>query len=368
MKSLPEALQLLKLRTIEVSFARHGIPDELRAMATERLSKSYPSTSWPLNRELSQILAALDAPDVVNKSLALRDQAATQEEQLHYQSTLRSVRYHWTPEERQRYFAWFYQRPPEKDGGATYPAGGNYLISSANHPTEFVQWFKDVGLEAGNGASYANFLANLRKQVVANMTDDERGELAPWITGEAFKHPVTPVAAPVSTRHLVNEWKTGDLAPLLDQVGSGRNFARGKTAFHEAQCVICHQFNGEGGAVGPDLTGLSSRYKRSDILDSLIHPSAVISEQYQATSFTLKNGDEVTGRLLEDATDHYLVLIDPINGIKKEMAKSDVLARVASKVSPMPEGLLNILEKDEILDLMAYLESNGKSDAPLFKR
>ncbi len=368
LKSLPEELQLLKLRTIEVSFSRHGIPEDLRAMAIERLSRSYPSTSWPLNRELSQILAALDAPDVVTKTLALRDQAVTQEEQLHYQSALRTVRYHWTTEERKRYFAWFHQRPSERDGGATYPAGGNYLISSANHPADFVQWFKDVGLEAGNGASYGNFLSNLRKQVVANMSDDERGELAPWITGDVFKHAVAQAKAPVPIRHLVSEWKSEDLAPLLDQVGSGRDFARGKTAYHEAQCVICHQFNGEGGAVGPDLTGLSSRYKRTDILDSMIHPSAVISEQYQATSFTLKNGDEVTGRLLEDATDHYLVLTDPINGVKKELTKSEVTGRVASKVSPMPEGLLNILEKDEILDLMAYLESTGKADAPLFKR
>ena len=368
LKSLPEDLQLLKLRTIEVSFSRHGIPEELRAMATERLSKSFPSTSWPLNRELSQILAALEAPDVITKTLALRDGALTQEEQLHYQSVLRQLKYHWTADDRKRYFAWFYQRPPEKDGGPTYPAGGNYLISSARHPDEFVQWFKDVGLEAGNGASYANFLSNLRKQVVEKMTDDERGEFAPWITGAAYKTAPAAIAAAAPARQLVKEWKTEDLAPLLDQVATGRNYSRGKTAYHEAQCVVCHQFNGEGGAVGPDLTGLSSRYKRTDILDSLIHPSAVISEQYQALTFTLKNGDEVTGRLIEDAADHYVVLIDPLNGTRKDLAKADVGTRVASKVSPMPEGLINVLEKDEVLDLLAYLESNGKSDAPLFKR
>ena len=120
--------------------------------------------------------------------------------------------------------------------------------------------------------------------------------------------------------------------------------------------------------MGPDLTGLSSRYKRTDILDSLIHPSAVISEQYQALTFTLKNGDDVTGRLLEEAADHYVVLVDPLNGTRKEIAKTEVGSRIASKVSPMPEGLINVLEKDEVLDLLAYLESNGKSDAPLFKR
>lgn len=367
LNTLAEELQLLKLRTIEVSFARHGIPSEIRDMATERLNRSYPAVSWPLNRELSQILAALEAPEVVSKTLALRDQATTQEEQLHYQSVLRTVRYHWTTEDRKRYFAWFYTRPPERDGGTTYPAGGKYAISSAKHPDEFVQWFKDVGLEAGNGASYPNFLKNLRRQVVEKMNDDERGELAPWITGTAFTGapPAAPVAA--APRRVVREWKTEDLAPWLDQVGSGRNYARGKSAYHDAQCIVCHQFNGEGGAVGPDLTGLGSRFKRSDILDSLIHPSAVISEQYQATTFTFKNGDDLTGRLLEETGDHYVVLVDPLNGTRKELTKATVANRTASKVSPMPEGLINILEKEEILDLLAYLESNGRPDAAVFK-
>ena len=107
---------------------------------------------------------------------------------------------------------------------------------------------------------------------------------------------------------------------------------------------------------------------RAKLIMGAARVSAVISEQDQALTFTLKNGDEVTGRLIEDAADHYVVLIDPLNGTRKELTKAEVGTRVASKVSPMPEGLINVLEKDEVLDLLAYLESNGKSDAPLFKR
>src|SRR5207247_987405 len=83
--SLDETRKLLKLRVIEVSLARQGRPSaELIKTATEKLGRQYPAKSWPLNRELSQLLIYLEAPDVVAKTLALLDAAPTQEEQIHY--------------------------------------------------------------------------------------------------------------------------------------------------------------------------------------------------------------------------------------------------------------------------------------------
>ena len=46
----------------------------------------------------------------------------------------------------------------------------------------------------------------------------------------------------------------------------------------------------------------------------------------------------------------------------------DVAGRIASKLSPMPEGLVNLLTKDDLLDLMAYLESGGKRDHAVFRK
>ena len=362
--SLDEEWKLNKLRVIEVSFARHGIPEAVKPLAIEKLSKQFPAASWPLNRELSQILVALDAPGIVGKLLDLRDAATTQEEQLHYQVVLRKAKSGWTLPDRRRYFAWF-SRPPQSNGGATYPDGGSYYVSrSVRHPDAFVGWFKDVGLEAGNGASLENFLKNLRKEVVASLPDNEKGELAGVILG------TEPVAVRPAARKraVVKEWTTADLTPALAEVGRGRDFARGKELFGLAQCTACHQFNAQGGAVGPDLTGVGTRYAPLDVLKSITEPSLVISEQYQAMIFTLKNGDEVTGRLLEDAADKVVVLTDPLGGGKTELRKPDVKSREASKVSPMPEGLLNTFDKGEILDLLAYLISNGKPDAPAFQK
>src|SRR4029450_2923614 len=102
--TLDEELRLLKLRGIEGSIARHGVPDgDLRQLALERLGRQFPASTWPLNRELSQLLVALGSFDVVKKSLGLRDAATTQEEQLHYQVVLRLAKQGWSPEDRKSY-------------------------------------------------------------------------------------------------------------------------------------------------------------------------------------------------------------------------------------------------------------------------
>ena len=158
-----------------------------------------------------------------------------------------------------------------------------------------------------------------------------------------------------------------DFSADLDRVGKGRNFENGREAFAAAQCLQCHRFGNEGGAVGPDVTAISSRFSRADLLSSLLEPSKVVSEQYQNITVTKKDGDDVTGRLVEE-TDAKLVLVpNQLTGDKVEVKKGDVKSRAASKLSPMPEGLVSILSKDDLLDLLAYIESAGKKDHAAFK-
>ncbi len=337
--SLSDELFLLKLRTIEVSVARHGLPDaSLQKLAIDKLSRQFPGRSWPINRELSQLLVAFGAPDAVSKSLDLRDSAGTQQEALHYQTILRLAREGWTPPLRQRYFAWFHRRP------------------KAIYPPDLIGWFHDVGLEPSNGASFDGFLKTSRQQAVAALTDSEKGELAGWITGSAVTNtpaqPVVAVARP--PRVFVQEWKTDDLAGKLS--GSTGVAARGRALYEQAQCATCHRLAGEGGAIGPDLTGAGARYSRLDLLRSLTEPSAVISEQYQSTLLTLKNGDSLAGRVTGESATVVAIVTDPIAGRSRDIPKADITGREDSPVSPMPEGILNSFTAEEILDLIAYLE------------
>ena len=62
-----------------------------------------------------------------------------------------------------------------------------------------------------------------------------------------------------------------------------------------------------------------------------------------------------------------VLVTDPLKGTRRELKKADVQARQPSKLSPMPEGLLAVLPEDEILDLLAYMESGGRPGSSLFK-
>jgi putative heme-binding domain-containing protein len=161
-----------------------------------------------------------------------------------------------------------------------------------------------------------------------------------------------------------------DLEPSLPEVSNGRDFQRAKSAYAIAQCAACHGMAGTpaAGGVGPDLTAIAARFRRRDILESIIDPSKVISEQFADTAVTLKNGDVVVGRVLEDSDERMIFQTNPRATNTTEVKKTDVVTRKLSPLSPMPTGLVNTLSKDEILDLLAYLEAGGRAEHPDFSK
>ena len=327
--SLDDELKLLKLRVIKITFARQGRPaEELVQMGIGKLSRQYPAKTFALNRELSELLVWLGAPDVVAKTLALLDAAPTQEEQIWYACMLREAR-GWTRPQREHYFAWF-----AKAGTFT---GGNSL---------------------------AKFILRMKEQAVAKLSDTERMELAALLGDTPAPAPAAP-AAPV--RPFVKSWTVADLAGELDKAGSGRNFERGKEIFASTQCIQCHHFGNGGGNFGPDLSAVGSRFNRHDLLESIIEPSKIVSEQYAGNLFTTKQGETVMGLIVGEDGSHYTVLINPLDGAKKTVSKSSIASRQISPASLMPPGLIYVLNKDEILDLLAYLETGGNPEAPAFK-
>ena len=368
--SLSITQRLEKLRVIELSFIRQGKPEpELAKLAVEKLNRLYPSDNEYLNRELSQLLIYLEAPEVVSKTLALLDKARTQEEQIHYIFYLRNLQNGWTLEQRKHYFEWFrYLQKEGKDeisfhGGGAYHVWADQAKAAESHPAELVHWFREAGRDYGDGASYTKYLKNIRKDAVAALSEQERlalGSLA--IEGSGWV-----AYQPTKDRHFVKEWKMSDLESALPQVSHGRNFESGKAAYNDAQCFMCHRLGNDGGSIGPELTAASSKYSRREILESILEPSKVISEQYQSYTVLQKDGDGATGRIVDETEDKIVVQPNLLSPERVSIRKADVADRHPSKISPMPEGLVNLLSADEILDLLAYIESTGKERAANFK-
>jgi putative heme-binding domain-containing protein len=337
-----------KLRIIQVSVARHGLPSEeaVKSVAAD-LSPLYPAKSAELNLELCQVLLAFDAPEAVAKTVALLNAAPTLEEQISYVHHLRTISKGWTPELRKTYFLWW-----TKDR------------NKAAHSDEVVKWFTDAGRGYGDGASMPKFIGNFHTQARATLSPEDALALADVLA--AYVPPGVKPKAPAKKRTLVKEWTTEDLLPSLDQVAKDRSFDRGKEVFESAQCIQCHRFGNEGGSVGSDLTAVASRFARKDILESIIEPSKVISEQFANTLIMTTSGKIVDGRVVDENAQRVVLQPNPLQPDKIEIKKSDIDKRAFSKVSPMPAKLVDTFTKDEILDLLAYLESGGKKDHPAF--
>ncbi len=154
----------------------------------------------------------------------------------------------------------------------------------------------------------------------------------------------------------------------VDSIGfAASNFEQGQAMFAATLCSKCHTVAGQGGVAGPDLTQLGTRFSNKDILESIIDPNKTISDQYGATVFFLKEGGSIMGRLTNEDADQYYVSQNPFSpqDIRK-VAKSSVSKTRVSEVSPMLPGMINRLNPQELVDLMAYLKSGGNPKDTIF--
>jgi putative heme-binding domain-containing protein len=170
-------------------------------------------------------------------------------------------------------------------------------------------------------------------------------------------------------RPFVRKWAVADFDSALAGGLKDRDFDRGRTLFGVASCFACHRFANEGGAQGPDLTASVGRFSPRDLLESIIEPNKEISDQYGSVVINTIDGKVITGRIINLSGDSITLLTNMLEPNKltsvdvKRIESQDV-----SKVSMMPEGSLDTLKQDEILDLLAYVLSQGKRDGPMFKK
>jgi putative heme-binding domain-containing protein len=329
--------QLELLRAYELAMTRMGHPDDDACKSLiARLDPFYPAKDDGVNAELSQILIYLEAPSAAAKTVELLETAASQQEQIDLAKNLRVLKTGWTLDLRRRYFAWF-SRAAQYSGGH----------------------------------SARGFLNNFKAEALANVDDATKAQLKDVLEAKTpDKSVVEAMREALAGRATVKEWTTDELAPLLEKgLKGGRDFERGQKMFGAAGCFTCHQYNGVGGAIGPDLTQLAGRFSPRDVLEAVIEPSKAVSDQYAPIQITKTDGKKVIGRIINLGGDGMTVntdMLDPEKNVR--IKQSEIKAIETYKVSPMPEGLLNVLKDDEILDLLAYLLSRGDRNGPMFKK
>jgi putative heme-binding domain-containing protein len=322
---------LATFRAYGLTFLRMGEPDsKLAESVAQRVFTVFPHQNEFVNREAASLLVYLKSPAVVAPTMKLLATGQTQEDQMYYVFILRNITNLLNAEQRRAYFSWL-------------------NLAETNYR---------------GGASWKKFNQRIRQDAAEKLSAEERDSLKDVIEGGQK----VEVVKLETTRQFVHNWQMEDLLPLLDQAESGRNFEKGKAAYIAAQCYKCHRFAGDGGDTGPDITGVVNRFNALYIAESVIVPSKAISDQYMSTTILTTDGEVLTGRIIDETDQAIRLRTDPFARQPTEIPKSKIEQRAKSPVSEMPQGQINILTKEEILDLIAYLRSGGNAEDKAFKK
>ena len=137
------------------------------------------------------------------------------------------------------------------------------------------------------------------------------------------------------------------------------NLSNGRVMFNRV-CASCHKLYGEGGELGPDLTG-SDRKNLHYVLSNVIDPNAEIPNDYRTAIIRMKDNRVLIG-VVRSREPKRITVVTPSEVIflpKRDVAKID-----AQNYSIMPEGLIRVFKDQELRDLISYLGGDGQVPLP----
>lgn len=132
--------------------------------------------------------------------------------------------------------------------------------------------------------------------------------------------------------------------------------AKGKDVFKK-HCSACHKVNGDGADYAPDLTEVATRLTKQKIVESIVHPSAVVEEKYKTTMVATLDGLVVTGLLIESNDDQVKIFDSKVT---HEILRDDIDIMETKDLSSMPVKLPDAMAAGEFTDLVEYLSGLKK--------
>ena len=158
-------------------------------------------------------------------------------------------------------------------------------------------------------------------------------------------------------RRFIKKWQHHNFGAQPNNL-AGRSIEHGKVIFEQATCSRCHSIEGKGAKLGPDLTGISKKYQGSKLLEQVVRPSTQIHKEFQPQLIVVDTGQVLTGVIIKESPEQITLLPNMLKPEKTYVFdKTSIDERQASTVSSMPIGLLDTYTVNEILDLIAYIQS-----------
>ncbi len=143
----------------------------------------------------------------------------------------------------------------------------------------------------------------------------------------------------------VKKWLSPEVLRLANRRHGAELFVK--------QCAACHKFFGQGGEIGPDITG-AQRHNLDYLLENIIDPNAAVSKDYQMEIVRTEDGRVITG--LVETTSGQTLVVQTVNE-RVVLPLTDIAERKQSQDSIMPQGLLDALSDEQIRDLIGYVQS-----------
>ena len=204
-----------------------------------------------------------------------------------------------------------------------------------------------------------------REDAIKHLPPEDSAAIS-WLLGDIAAVDLSKLPVPKGP---AVAWTVDSAMKHFEEELRGRDFANGKKMFSAGRCVACHRFEGSGGYSGPDLGSVGNRYGIRDILMAICEPNQSISEQYQASKVTLKNGTSLYGRVIYQNDEEIAIAANPFNFSELQKTPIAQVEKVElSQLSMMPAGTIFGMNKDELKDLIAYLISAGNPKHKAFRK
>ena len=183
-------------------------------------------------------------------------------------------------------------------------------------------------------------LSAFQVRQILGFDDDETSRLLGEVWGEINE-------TPAAKQKLISKLKT----QLTYETIRAANKPAGRALFVKL-CQNCHRLYGEGGKIGPDITG-SNRSNLDYLLGNIVDPSGVVDKDFRMTMIVTEDGRSING-LVTAESDQTLSIQTATESVI--LNKDDILQRKVTDKSPMPEGMLDNLTDHQVRDLIAYLQ------------
>jgi putative heme-binding domain-containing protein len=339
------------LRAVSLTCMRLGAPErEQRAALLERFDGMLPHSNPDVNTELIRLLVYLRSPTVAAKAIQLivdreppviPDWTELAGRNGGYGGTVKRI---------------LENHPPSREIGYALALRNLRTGWTIEDRRAFFEFLNEAG-KASGGSSFPGFMRNIRDEALANCLDSERIALQD-LTGENYD-PVPDF----EIKKLAGPGREWTLAEAKSKATGFKkaSFENGRSVYFAANCGKCHRHNGLGGNVGPDLTSIPNKFDVNYVIDHIIDPSKVISDQYQASTVLTADGRTLSG-LVSEADEALIIYPSDPKAESITLAIEDVEAVRPSDVSQMPKGLIDGLNAEELRDLLAYLMSGGNSE------